>query len=115
MFSFPVGVQLFNRPEYAEKVLISLSEQSLALDPNRLFIFIDGFKGSIYESRGSIDKTQEVEDLAKAIFPSATVLRFEENCGIADLHNRLQERVFASNDPWAAFFEESCYRRLDCK
>jgi len=106
MFAFPVGVQLFNRPEYAEKVLTSLSEQTLPVDPSRLFIYIDGFKGSIYESRGSVDKTREVEDLAKAIFPNATVLGFKENCGIADLHNRLQERVFAGNDPWAAFFEE---------
>jgi hypothetical protein len=106
MFTFPVGVQLFNRPEYAQKVLTSLSQQTLPVDPNRLFIYIDGFKGSIYETRGSLDKTREIEELAKAIFPAATVLRFEENCGIADLHNRLQERVFASNDPWAAFFEE---------
>jgi hypothetical protein len=106
MFTFPVGVQLFNRPEYAEKVLTSLSEQTLPVDPSRLFIYIDGFKGSIYESRGSVDKTREVEDLAKAIFPNATVLGFKENCGMADLHNRLQEKAFANNDPWAAFFEE---------
>jgi hypothetical protein len=106
MFAFPVGVQLFNRPEYAEKVLTSLREQTLPVDQSRLFIYIDGFKGSIYESRGSVDKTREVEYLAKAIFPVATVLRFAENCGIADLHNRLQERAFAGNDPWAAFFEE---------
>jgi hypothetical protein len=106
VFSFPVGVQLFNRPEYAEKFLTSLKQQSLPVDQSRLFIFIDGFKGSIYESRGVVDKTWEVECLAKALFPDATILRLEENCGIADLHNRLQTRVFANSNPWAAFFEE---------
>jgi GT2 family glycosyltransferase len=106
VFSFPVGVQLFNRPEYAEKFLTSLRQQSLPVDQSRLFIFIDGFKGSIYESRGTVDKTWEVEYLAKELFPNATILRLEENCGIADLHNRLQTRVFANNNPWAAFFEE---------
>jgi hypothetical protein len=105
-FSFPVGVQLFNRPEYAEKFLTSLRQQILPVDQSKLFIYIDGFKGSIYESRGTADKTGEVEDLAKALFPEATILRLEENCGIADLHNRLQTRVFANNNPWAAFFEE---------
>ena len=106
VFPFPVGVQLFNRPEYAEKVLTSLRWQTLPVDQSRLFIYIDGFKGSIYESRLSVDRTREVEDLATEIFPAATVLRLEENCGIADLHNRLQNRVFAINYPWAAFFEE---------
>jgi hypothetical protein len=106
MFTYPVGVQLFNRPEYAEKVLLSLREQTLPLNQNLLYVYIDGFKGSIYESRGSIDKTQEVEDLARTIFPQSTVRRFQENCGIADLHNKLQEEAFSGDHPWAAFFEE---------
>jgi len=106
MFPYPVGVQLFNRPEYAEKVLLSLKSQTLPVNQGSFSIFIDGFKGSIYETRGTVDKTLEVENLARSIFPEATIHRFEDNCGIADLHNRLQERVFSGEDPWAAFFEE---------
>jgi hypothetical protein len=105
-FSFPIGVQLFNRPEYAEKFLTSLSNQSVSIDQERLHIFIDGFQGSIYASSGLIDKTREVEVLAKSIFPMANIFRFKDNCGIADLHNRLQERTFAQGDQWATFFEE---------
>ena len=106
MFTYPVGVQLFNRPAYAKRVLASISEQSLPVDQNKLFIFIDGFKGSIYQSRGSVDKTDEVESIAREFFPHATVVRYEENCGIADLHNKLQESTFSGSDQWAAFFEE---------
>jgi len=106
MFAYPVGVQLFNRPEYAEQVLLSLKAQTLPIDQSLLSIFIDGFKGSIYENRGEIDKTLEVENLARAIFPEATICRFEENLGIADLHNRLQTAAFSGEHSWAAFFEE---------
>jgi hypothetical protein len=105
-FSFPIGVQLFNRPEYAEKILVSLSNQSVSIDQSRLFIYIDGFRGSIYASEERVDKTAEVEAVAKSIFPNAIIVRFEVNVGIADLHNRLQERAFSNGDEWAAFFEE---------
>jgi len=106
MFAYPVGVQLFNRPEYAEMVLRSLKGQSFPIDQARLYIYIDGFKGSIYETKGALDKTKQVEELAREIFPGANVVRFENNCGIADLHNKLQEATFARDDLWAAFFEE---------
>jgi len=106
MFNYPVGVQLFNRPDYAEQMLLSLKGQTLQVNQGILYIFIDGFKGSIYEKGGSIDKTSEVEDLAKSIFPNAKVIRFERNCGIADLHNKLQLQTFSGGHKWATFFEE---------
>jgi hypothetical protein len=106
MFAYPIGVQLFNRPDYSEKVLLSLKSQTLSVNEKTLFIFIDGFKGSIYESRGSADKTLEVAELARGLFPEATIHHFDANCGIADLHNKLQEAAFSGDDTWAAFFEE---------
>ncbi len=105
-FSFPIGIQLFNRPEYAERILISLHNQSISIDQSRLFIYIDGFRGSIYASEGRVDRTREVEALAKSVFPNSVIVRFEVNLGIAELHNRLQERAFSHGDEWAAFFEE---------
>lgn len=105
-FPFPIGIQLFNRPEYAEKVLTSLRDQNFSVDQSKVFVYIDGFQGSIYDSEGNVDNTREVEDLARSIFPRAKVVRFDHNLGIADLHNRLQEKAYSNGQEWAVFFEE---------
>jgi hypothetical protein len=106
MFNYPVGVQLFNRPDYARRLLISIKTQSCPVDMGRLFIFIDGFSGSVYQKRGLSDQTVEVESLAQEIFPDATIVKFIENRGIADVQYQLQEMAFSSTETWAAFFEE---------
>jgi len=106
MFKFPVGVQLFNRPEYAQRVLNSLSLQTKSVNQEEMYIFIDGFRGSIYESRRQLDCTSLVEEIAKSFFPHATIKKFNENRGIAELHNLLQGEVFSNAGDWAAFFEE---------
>jgi hypothetical protein len=106
MFDFPIGIQLFNRPEYAKNMLESLSNQTIPINQEKLFIFIDGFKGSVYEDRGSRDQTSQVKNLAKTIFPFSKVVNFQENLGIASLHLKLQQRTFAGPEEWAVFFEE---------
>ena len=106
MFDFPIGVQLFNRPEYAKNMLESLSNQTIPINQDKLFIFIDGFKGSMYENRGSLDQTYDVAALAKTIFPLSTVVNHQENLGIASLHLKLQQRTFVGPEEWAVFFEE---------
>jgi hypothetical protein len=106
MFRFPVGIQLFNRPDYAERTLNSIYMQSLPVDSRKLFIFIDGFKGSSYESHGSEDKTAVVEEMAKHFFPDAQIEKFNKNFGIAEIHNRLQKLAFSGSSPWSVFFEE---------
>ena len=105
-FPFPIGVQLFNRPEYAEKVLTSLRDQNFSVDQSKVFVYIDGFKGSIHDAEGRVDNTREVEDLARSIFPRAIVARFDHNLGIADLHNHLQEKAYSNGQEWAVFIEE---------
>jgi hypothetical protein len=106
MFSHPVGVQLFNRPEYAQRVLSALSSQTMPLDQRKLYIFIDGFPGSIYAARKQENLTSEVEEIAFGIFPYANIRKFHLNRGIADLHNLLQQEAFSVSNHWAAFFEE---------
>ena len=106
MFRHPVGIQLFNRPEYAEKFLVSLSRQTLQVDQIKLHIFVDGYAGSIYESRGSADKSAEVTQLAIEYFPKAKVVKFDKNLGIAASHVQLQKLVFSNGSDWGAFFEE---------
>ena len=106
MFNYPIGVQLFNRPQYARRVLESIRNQTLDFDDRSLTIYIDGFQYSIYHRKKAADSTNEVESIAREFFPDSEIKRFDINCGIADLHNRLQTAVFAKTDQWAAFFEE---------
>jgi len=106
MFRYPVGIQLFNRPEYAEKFLTSLSQQTLPVNQSQLFIYIDGFVGSIYDSRGLVDKSAEVKKIATEFFPKANIIKFEKNLGIAALHVKIQKAAFSNKSKWAAFFEE---------
>jgi hypothetical protein len=93
MFKYPIGVQLFNRPRYARRVLESIRNQSLDFDERSLTIYIDGFEDSIYHRKKAKNFTNEVESIALEIFPDAEIKRFNINCGIADLHNRLQTAV----------------------
>lgn len=106
MFGYPIGIQLFNRPEYAEKLLVSLKQQKLKADQEKLSIFVDGFPGSVYESRGLADKSTEVKKLASYYFPKANVIGWERNLGIAALHVELQKSIFSTGSEWGAFFEE---------
>jgi hypothetical protein len=106
VFEYPIGIQLFNRPEYARDMLNSFKAQTCQLDQSRVFIYIDGFQGSIYERNGLEDRTADVELVAREIFPEAKIVTFSQNCGIAELHNKLQSDTFANFTSWAAFFEE---------
>jgi hypothetical protein len=106
MFKYPMGVQLFNRPRYARRVLESIRNQTLDFDDRSLTIYIDGFEDSVYHRKNRINFTNEVESIAQEFFPDSEIKKFDMNCGIADLHNRLQTAVFAKTDQWAAFFEE---------
>ena len=106
MFRFPIGIQLFNRPEYAERSLKSIFGQTQLVDQEKLYIFIDGFKGSTYECMGIGDNTMYVEKLARRFFPKANIVAFQENYGIAELHNMLQQAAFTGPEQWSVFFEE---------
>jgi hypothetical protein len=97
---------LFNRPEYVERSLNSIYKQLRVIDQRKLYIYIDGFKGSSYDFMGLEDNTVQVKKMAKRFFPDAKVVKFQKNCGIADLHNRLQKAAFSGRDQWSLFFEE---------
>ena len=106
MFKFPVGIQLFNRPDYSRQMLESIQKQTLPVNTEKLYIFIDGFRGSIYENDGANDLTEQVELVSRQIFPTATIVRHKKNLGMANLRNQLQSAAFSGSDTWAAFFEE---------
>jgi hypothetical protein len=106
VFEHPIGIQLFNRPEYVIELVHSLHHQSVKINQENLFFFIDGFQHSVYESMGQEDKTEEVKRIINEVFPSANVYKQRLNLGIARLHNLMQEKVFLSGSPWGVFFEE---------
>jgi len=94
-FSFPVGILLFNRPEYATQVLESLRQQTLTVIPQAIVIVIDGYEGSKDEARGLPDQTAEVLAVARAAFPGARIHRLPRNVGIAQAFALLEREVFA--------------------
>lgn len=106
VFPYPVGILLYNRPEYAEQTLAALASQHHAIDQSRLVIVRDGYVGSRDEASDEPDFTAEVDRLAEHFFPDATHVRFERNCGIAVAYEEMADWCFSGNADWAAFFEE---------
>lgn len=107
-FPFPLGVLLFNRPEYAEQTLSGLSNQSHSVPDDRVVIVVDGYSGSKAQIAGLPDLTAEVARIARNNFPGATIITSPHNLGIAAAFDLL-ERTLRERDPkaeWYAFFEE---------
>jgi len=99
---------LFNRFEYAQRVLVSISAQTLPVDQSKLYISIDGYAGSKAEVQGKSDNTRAIEELARATFPNATIRRAETNIGIAECLRYLEDTLLAahSDATWFGSFEE---------
>ena len=105
--TWPIGVRLFNRPDYAEKLLASLQKQTITFDQQVLHFIIDGYPGSLDEHRGKPDLTSQVADLIRATFPQSPIEYCSRNLGIAETAFKLQNQVFALPDAhWAIFLEE---------
>jgi hypothetical protein len=107
-FPFPLGVLLFNRPEYAARTLRGLADQDCSVADDRVVIVIDGYSGSKAQFSGHPDLTTEVARIARDVFPGATIIPSPHNLGIAAAFDLL-ERTLRERDPkaeWYAFFEE---------
>lgn len=108
VFPYPVGVLLFNRPDYARQVLESLAAQRLPVEQSRLYFSIDGFSGSKSELRGATDHTGTIASLVREYFPTAHVLEAETNLGIPRSYIGLENRMQKDHPKatWLGFFEE---------
>jgi glycosyltransferase involved in cell wall biosynthesis len=105
-FEFPIGVLLFNQPEYARQVLTSLAEQTLDLDQTRVVVSIDGYAGSKDQLRGLPDQTAEVAQVARELLPNARVVMHTDNLGIARNFDFVERAVFdMDKSRWALFLE----------
>lgn len=106
-FTFPIGIRLFNRPEYTEQFLQSLANQTVQLDPKRIICFIDGYPKSTDYHLKVPDRTSEVLALVKHYFPEAIVIHPEVNAGLAQALYTLQTQVFdLPHSDWGVFLED---------
>ena len=105
--TWPIGIRLFNRPDYAEKLIESLQRQTLEISAQSLNFIIDGYSGSLDEHRGKPDCTAEVAHLIRSTFPTAHIEQCSMNIGIAQTAFKLQCQIFDEQDSeWAIFLEE---------
>lgn len=105
---YPIGVQLFNRPEFAQQLLQSLRSQNLEISPQNLVVLIDGYRGSLDEKHGINDSTNKVREIVDTYCPNSTIISLDKNLGIGRSHELLQGTVFNQHQDkeWAIFLEE---------
>ena len=104
---WPIGIRLFNRPDYAKRLLESLASQTFNIDGGLVFCFIDGFNGSKAQKSNEPDHTKEVAQLVRQFFPNATIVQSPTNVGLAHALFELQSLVFTSTEAqWGLFFED---------
>ena len=72
-FQYPINVICFNRPSYLSKLLDSLKKQTIELQDELIFFWVDGFAGSKDEYLGKEDKTQEIAPLIYEYFPHSQI------------------------------------------
>ena len=105
-FPYPIGILLFNSPDYSEIVLRSLSSQDINVDPSRVVITIDGYVNSKDEAIGKNNQVDQVITIAKKYFPNSKIVHNKTNQGIAKQFQFLENELFNfPNSEWALFLE----------
>ena len=105
-FPYPIGILLFNSPDYSEIVLRSLSSQDIKVDPSRVVIAVDGYSNSKDEVDGKYNQIDQVIKIAKKFFPDSRIIHNRINQGIARQFQFLENELFnLPNSEWALFLE----------
>lgn len=105
-FPYPIGILLFNSPEYSEIVLRSLSSQDIKVDPSRVVIAVDGYINSKDEAVGRNNQVDQVIKIAEKYFPNSKIVHNKHNQGIARQFQFLENELFNfPNSEWALFLE----------
>jgi hypothetical protein len=105
-FPYPIGILLFNSPDYSEIVLRSLSSQDINVDPSRVVITVDGYVNSKDEAVGKNNQVDQVIAIAKKFFPDSKIVQNKTNQGIAKQFQFLENELFNfPNSEWALFLE----------
>ena len=104
---YPIGIRLFNRPDYTELFLQSLVKQTVELNAQQIICFVDGYPKSTDYYLKVPDRTKEVLSLVEHYLPSATVIHPDVNAGLAQALFTLQTEIFAlPNSQWGVFLED---------
>ena len=104
-----VGIQLYNRIDYARACLEALALQThFNLETCAIHILVDKPSIKLQESRGFIDNREDIVAYALSLFPNANFILPEFNLGIANSFLQLQKNTFESlkSGEWAFFVEE---------
>jgi hypothetical protein len=105
-FPYPIGILLFNSPDYSEIVLRSLLSQDINVDPSRVVITVDGYINSKGEALGKNNQVGQVITIAKKYFPNSKIVHNNINQGIAKQFQFLENELFNfPNSEWALFLE----------
>ena len=103
-FPYPIGLLLFNRPEYSIQLLKSLANQTIK--PSDIYIHIDGYKNSRDELFGRPNFQDLTISYINSNFPFAHVVIETENQGIARSWTTLEDLVFKNcHTRYSQFFE----------
>jgi GT2 family glycosyltransferase len=104
---WPIGIRLFNRPDYTQKFLESLTAQTLTIDVSRVICFVDAYPKSSDYFQKVPDRTAEVIALVERYLPGAQIIHPEVNVGLANALFSLQEAIYAlPNSEWGIFLED---------
>lgn len=108
MFPYPIIIQAFNRPDYLEKVLISLKQQTLPVNASNVWLFLDGFY-----SEHTLSKVTDVALVEKCRyvfsnhFLSSNIFVMPVNHGIAKVRGLIESFAFGTlNFDWAFITED---------
>lgn len=92
----PIAIISYNRPDLLERFLVSLKQQTIAVDPAQVALFQD---------HGDPAEDQCVA-VFRAAFPDSAVFQAEENLGVALNIDRAERHVFETRGADIAYFFE---------
>jgi hypothetical protein len=102
---YPVHILCFNRPDILEEFLSSLLSQTIEVDKNQVFFWLDHYSGSKDEQIGKTDQTIRTLACIQKYFPNSKIFSAAKNLGIARNYKRAEEFFYRSQQD-SLFFEE---------
>jgi hypothetical protein len=106
LFQYPINILCFNRPEYLERLFISMLDQTIRIPQDKIFFWIDGYLNSKDQFLNRSDKTDTVKSLIRQYFPNSHAFHSDENLGIAKNYWRAEVNSFEKLGFDAAIFLE---------
>lgn len=108
MFPYPIVIQAFNRPDYLEKVLASLKNQTLQVDPANVWLFLDGcFSDCAQRMVADAKLVEKCRLTFERYFHSSNVFFMPINLGIARVRGLIESFVFGTlGSDWALIAED---------